>query len=77
MKTTIRKGGEIRIEAEWQNPVDDQFIRLPAEDEGGGRVRMAPPNADLKISQNQVVNAGTGDWRVESPLIMAVKVLDQ
>ncbi len=50
----IRRGDQVHIKPEWQDPGDNDIAWIAVEDEDGNRVRIAPL-LDLPFPGNHVV----------------------
>jgi hypothetical protein len=51
----IRKGQQVWIRPEYQDPGDEDYVWTALEDEDGGRVRIQPQIPGMAILPNQVV----------------------
>jgi hypothetical protein len=54
----IRKGQQVRIRPEWQDPGDDDYIWIALEDEDGGRALIQTQIPGMRILPTQRVNVG-------------------
>jgi hypothetical protein len=52
----IKKGDEVKIKPEWQDPGDSEFTWVAIEDQDGDRVRIAPTNTGMRLAPQYVID---------------------